>query len=70
MDFDDRFNTESAGHLDLSTVTAGLVLAGRYRLDSLLAFSHGVMTWRAVDQILSPHSHKDLFDAAGSGLPA
>ena len=53
MDFDDRFNTESAGHLDLSTVTAGLVLAGRYRLDSLLAFSHGVMTWRAVDQILS-----------------
>ena len=53
MDFDDRSNTESAGHLDLSTVTAGLVLAGRYRLDSLLAFSHGVMTWRAVDQILS-----------------
>ena len=53
MDFDDRFNTESAGHLDLLTVTAGLLLAGRYRLDSLLAFSHGVMTWRAVDQILS-----------------
>lgn len=24
----------------------------------------------AVDQILSPHSHKDLFDAAGSSLPA
>ncbi|ULA69038.1 MAG: DUF58 domain-containing protein [Nitrospira sp.] len=23
-----------------------------------------------VDQIMTPHSHKDLFDAAGSGLPA
>lgn len=53
MEFDDRFAAESAGRLDLSTVTAGLVLSGRYRLDSLLAFSHGVMTWRAVDQVLS-----------------
>lgn len=53
MDLEDAYDTEATGRLDLTSVTAGLVLAGRYRLEALLAHSRGVMTWRASDQVLS-----------------
>lgn len=49
----DQYASDPIERLDLSTVTAGLVLSGRYRLEALLAFSRNVMTWRAVDQVLS-----------------
>lgn len=33
--------------------SAGLMLAGRYRLEALLAQGRGIMTWRAADTVLS-----------------
>lgn len=54
MELDDPYaTTHGTGRLGLSAVTSGLILASRYRLEALLAHSHGVMTWRATDQVLS-----------------
>lgn len=53
MDPDDPFVTDPTGRLDLSSVTAGLMLGGRYRLEALLAHSRQVMSWRAADLVLS-----------------
>jgi len=49
----DSYATDPTGRLELSQVSAGLILSGRYRLDALLAHSRNVMTWRAIDQVLS-----------------
>lgn len=49
----DPHDVDPTGRLDLTTVRAGLILAGRYRLDALLAHSRGVMSWRAADHVLS-----------------
>lgn len=49
----DDYPTNPTGRLDLSAVTAGLLLVGRYRLDALLLHNRGVMSWRAIDQVLS-----------------
>lgn len=53
MEPDDPFATYPMGPPDLSSVTAGLMLAGRYRLEALLAHGRSVMSWRAADQVLS-----------------
>lgn len=53
MDHDDPFATDPTGRLDMASVTAGLMLAGRYRLEALLAHSAQVMSWRAADLVLS-----------------
>ncbi len=52
MDSDDPFATDPSD-FTLSSVDAGLLLVGRYRLEALLAHSDDVMTWRAADLVLS-----------------
>lgn len=53
MDPDDPFTTNPSMRLDLSMVTTGLTLTGRYRLEHLLVHNQEVMTWRAADLVLS-----------------
>lgn len=52
-DLGGSYTTDPTGRLGLSQVSAGLILSGRYRLDALLVHSRNIMTWRAIDQVLS-----------------
>lgn len=53
MDHDDPFATDPTAAFELSQVSAGLMLGGRYRLEALLANARQVMSWRAADLVLS-----------------